>query len=217
MPWLLFGVIGVLLYMASQTATAAASTSAAPAATPTPSPPDNGPSDPIPDVSGGLPPNTQEVSYSPDTPAFVQVADTTDVAVPPTGADLSNLPPDVAQRYAACGYTQQIADCANQEGVPLAIMVAVGYQESRLNADVADGAAGEIGMYQITPTTAGVDLGMDAATLRDPYQNILAGARFLAMKFAQTQSWSTAVARYNGSGPAANAYAAAVLANAGFA
>lgn len=98
-----------------------------------------------------------------------------------------------------------IAQYAAQYGVPLQISQGVARRESGMNLNAPDGAAGEIGMYQLEPSTA-AQLGVDP---RDPAQNAQGGNMYLAQLYAEFQDWATAVAAYNwGPGNVSRAIAA---------
>src|SRR6266481_829539 len=110
---------------------------------------------------------------------------------------------------------------ANSQGVPPAIALAVATQETRIchwraDGTVIRGSAGEYGVFQLLPSTAAA-LGVDPT---DVDQNIHGGVLFLSQLFDRYSDWGLAVQHYNGSGPAARAYAQQVLAiarNYGFA
>lgn len=110
---------------------------------------------------------------------------------------------------------------ANGQGVPPAIALAVATQETRIchwraDGTVIRGSAGEYGVFQLLPSTAAA-LGVDPT---DVDQNIHGGVLFLSQLFDRYSDWALAVQHYNGSGPAARAYAQQVLAmarNYGFA
>jgi soluble lytic murein transglycosylase-like protein len=54
---------------------------------------------------------------------------------------------------------QMIRDEALRQGVPPDLAVAVARRESGLNPNVRDGAFGEVGLFQVKPSTA-ADLGV---------------------------------------------------------
>lgn len=106
-----------------------------------------------------------------------------------------------------------IIDEANGQGVPPEIALAVATRESGLchwspNGNVLRGKAGEYGVMQLMPDTA-ARLGVDPNDVND---NIHGGVKYLRQLYDQTGDWSLAVQHYNGSGPAARSYAAAVMA-----
>jgi hypothetical protein len=89
------------------------------------------------------------------------------------------------------------------------VLGAVARQESNFNP-LAVGRSGEIGMFQILPSTATrPGFGVTPANptgLFDPLANILFGANYLAARAGQGVNWSNpadraiALARYNGGG-----------------
>jgi membrane-bound lytic murein transglycosylase B len=99
----------------------------------------------------------------------------------------------------------QITVAANAAGVPAWLALAIAQRESGFN-NSAVGSAGEIGIFQLLPTTA-AQLGVDPT---DPAQNIAGGVAFLS-HLLRTFSWDTqkAAAAFN-CGPTcvANAVAA---------
>lgn len=84
-----------------------------------------------------------------------------------------------------------------ETGVPLNVLLAVSWAESAFNPD-AESSAGALGLMQLMPATA-ESLGVDP---RDPAQNILGGARYLAQQYESFGSWDLAFAAYN-AGPGA--------------
>ncbi len=87
----------------------------------------------------------------------------------------------------------QIRSTALKYGVDPAIALAVAQQESGFNQG-ARGAAGEVGMFQLLPSTAS-DLGVN------PYnesENIEGGISYLAQLYRQFGDWTKALAAYNG-------------------
>lgn len=97
-------------------------------------------------------------------------------------------------------------EIAQEIGVPPRLFAALIQAESSWRVD-ARGAAGEIGLTQLMPRTARA-LGVD------PYdigQNLLGGARHLKAHYDREGTWTLALARYNGRGPRAQAYAERIL------
>lgn len=78
------------------------------------------------------------------------------------------------------------------QGVPPELALAVARRESEYNQD-ARGAAGEVGVFQLMPGTAG-DLGVNPYHLGD---NIRGGVRYLRQQFDRFGDWATALAAYN--------------------
>lgn len=98
---------------------------------------------------------------------------------------------------------------AKRTGIPVAVLVAQGKQESNFNPN-AVGSAGEIGISQIKPSTAaqpGYGMkGIDPATLKDPAVNINFAADYLRARagngvdFANPKAVDAALTSYNGGG-----------------
>ena len=89
-------------------------------------------------------------------------------------------------------YSDIITNTANAYGVPPSLALAVATQESGINQSKI-GAAGEIGIFQLKPSTA-ADLGVDP---NNPVQNIDGGVAYLAQQYKTFGSWDLAVAAYN--------------------
>jgi soluble lytic murein transglycosylase-like protein len=87
---------------------------------------------------------------------------------------------------------EQITQTANQYGVPPSIALAVANRESGFNQG-AMGSKGEIGVYQLMPSTA-AGLGVNASDLGD---NILGGITYLKQMFDKFGDWGKALAAYN--------------------
>jgi len=64
-----------------------------------------------------------------------------------------------------------------------------------------------VGLMQLMPRTAAA-LGVDPHNI---VENLRGGATYLRRHYEQTGDWSRALARYNGRGPKARAYAQRVL------
>lgn len=98
---------------------------------------------------------------------------------------------------------------AKRTGIPVAVLIAQGKQESNFRTD-AVGSAGEIGIMQVKPSTAsapGFGLkGIDPATLKDPRANIEFAASYLRARAGQGVDFSdpaavdAALAKYNSGG-----------------
>lgn len=105
-----------------------------------------------------------------------------------------------------------IENASNTTGVSPERIAAHMYEESRFNPKIGRGGDGEIGPMQMLPSTAA---GYTANGRLDPFQpqdNVLMGAlymRDLDNKYGKDSF--TSVARYNGSGPKAVAYARRVM------
>jgi soluble lytic murein transglycosylase-like protein len=100
----------------------------------------------------------------------------------------------------------QIFSTASTYGVDPRIALEIALRESGANPNAPDGAAGEIGIFQVEPAT-GAGLGFSLAQLRDPVQNINAGIMYLSQMFSQFGDPSLAIAAYNdGPGNISSAY-----------
>ncbi len=88
-------------------------------------------------------------------------------------------------------------EASAKTGVPTSLLVAVAYEESRMNP-AAQSAAGARGLLQVMPATA-QELRISGDT---PAANILAGARYLRQLLDRFQSVELALAAYN-AGPTA--------------
>jgi membrane-bound lytic murein transglycosylase B len=105
-----------------------------------------------------------------------------------------------------------INNAASKYGVPTSILNSLVVNESAGNPN-ARGAAGEIGLTQIMPSTA-KGLGYSPAELWDPQTNVNAGAGYLAGLYQKYGSWTAALSAYNSGSPSSSAgqsYAARVL------
>jgi soluble lytic murein transglycosylase-like protein len=150
---------------------------------------------------GGQAPNAPAAPAAPQTaPARMGGA-----AIP--AVQREDLPP----AQAPADLAPLIAEASRETGIPEAVLTAKIRQESNFRPD-AVGRAGEVGLAQIMPATArqpGFGMqGVDPATLRDPRENILFGARYLAARgrAAGVTDWNDpaqvdrALAAYNGGG-----------------
>ena len=117
-----------------------------------------------------------------------------------TGGSIS-VPPEYLPFY---------QEASARTGIPVEVLMAQHEQESGFNPG-ATGAAGEIGIGQISPKTAtdpGFGMtGIDPATLKDPRTNINFAADYLAARakaagadFSTPESTAKALAAYNGGG-----------------
>lgn len=92
-------------------------------------------------------------------------------------------------------YLDQWADSYN---IDRAVIYGIASQESRFNAD-ATGAAGEIGVMQLMPSTAaGEGYSGDPALLYDPNTNIQWGVDYFAGLLNRFNDTDTALSAYNG-------------------
>ena len=89
------------------------------------------------------------------------------------------------------------ATASAQTGVPLSLLVATAYEESRMNPQAHSGA-GATGLLQLMPATAR-ELQLEG---NDPAANVLAGARYLRQMIDRFGSIDLALAAYN-AGPSA--------------
>lgn len=117
------------------------------------------------------------------------------------------------------GIAEALRAAAEASGVPLSLLTAQAYQESRFNPN-AVGGKGEQGLMQIMPST-GHDLGLVHPF--DPGENTKAGAGYLARLHKKYGDWRTALIAYNqgegsyakhGAYPSAAAYADKILKDA---
>src|ERR1700676_4623109 len=115
------------------------------------------------------------------------------------------------------GLANQIYLQAIASGVPPAIALAVAQKESGIqqttgSGNLVTGSAGEIGVFQIMPTTA-QGLGVDPT---DVTQNVSGGISLLAQLYARYGNWPQALSAYNSGSPNGSpTYAASVLNLAG--
>jgi len=82
---------------------------------------------------------------------------------------------------------------ANAAPVPLALGVA--WVESRLHTDPPQGAAGEVGMFQIMPARCKIE-GWPPRRLKEPEFNAWLGTKLLARYYQEEGSWPRAAAKY---------------------
>lgn len=87
---------------------------------------------------------------------------------------------------------ERIRVIANQYNVPPEVALAVANRESGFNQG-AMGSKGEIGVYQLMPTTAR-ELGVNPSNLED---NLIGGISYLKQQFDKFGDWGKAVAAYN--------------------
>jgi soluble lytic murein transglycosylase-like protein len=100
-------------------------------------------------------------------------------------------------------FRSAFAEAAAKTGVPLSLLVATAYEESRMDPS-AHSHAGARGLLQLMPATAR-ELRLDGD---DPAANVLAGARYLQQMLERFGSVDLALAAYN-AGPTAVARAGA--------
>jgi hypothetical protein len=127
----------------------------------------------------------------------------TPTPIPPRGVGGPSAQTSMPQEYLA-----HFREASAETGIPMDLLIAQTRQESGFNPN-AKGAAGEIGLMQIKPSTAqapGFGVApVDPATLSDPRQNILFGARYLRGRMGNVDpnnpaAQAAALAAYNGGG-----------------
>ncbi|MBT9383407.1 lytic transglycosylase domain-containing protein [Pseudooceanicola sp. CBS1P-1] len=89
-------------------------------------------------------------------------------------------------------YLDMARSAASRHAIPVGLFLRLVQQESGWNAQAVS-AKGAVGLAQLMPGTAR-HMGADA---RDPYQNLDAGARYLAAQYRDFGSWPLALAAYN--------------------
>jgi hypothetical protein len=113
-----------------------------------------------------------------------------------------------------------ISSLAPRYSVPSSLAVALAQRESSLNPN-AVGKAGEIGLFQVKPSTA-AQFGI--TNLSDPTENTRAGLSYLQQLYQQYGDWGTALVAYNegpgnlaahGAFPSSQDYASSILDAAG--
>lgn len=126
----------------------------------------------------------------------------------------------VSRGLGAINPSDLISSLAPSYQVPTPIALAVAQKESGMNPN-AVGSAGEIGLFQVKPSTA-AQFGI--TDLSDPTQNTQAGLSYLSQLYGQFGDWNLALEAYNG-GPshvtagtvssAAKSYADSIMASIG--
>ena len=134
--------------------------------------------------------------------------------VPRQGYQTAGRVPDTQQGYAITVPDELIPHftaASEATGVPVPVLAAQAKQESRFRPD-ATGAAGEVGIGQILPSTArnpGYGMqGVDPAELRDPAKNIMfqaqymkgIGDKFGVKDWSDPEQTAKALRAYNGGG-----------------
>ena len=94
-------------------------------------------------------------------------------------------------------FRSAFATASTTTGVPLSVLVATAYEESRMDPEARSGA-GARGLLQVMPGTAR-ELGLESGS---PAGNVLAGARYLRQMIDRFGSLDLALAAYN-AGPSA--------------
>jgi hypothetical protein len=117
-------------------------------------------------------------------------------------------------------FSSLIQSLAPSYGVPPSLALALAKKESSLNPS-AVGTSGEIGLFQVMPSTAAQ---FGVTNLYDPTANTQAGLSYLASLYKQYGNWSDALIAYNegpgafaahGAYPVSQSYADSILAAAG--
>lgn len=90
-------------------------------------------------------------------------------------------------------YYDIIFKASTMYGIPMALIAAVIKQESDFDKNCT-GAAGEYGLMQILPSTAKI---LKLKNHYDPYENIMAGCKFLRDNYVTFKNWEYALAAYN--------------------
>jgi hypothetical protein len=150
-----------------------------------------------------------------DTPTATGLLPSNAMTLGDVGGDLPAPEPttQVAGETSVKGsdYDAIIGRASKETGIPADLLRAQIKQESRFEPN-AIGKAGEIGLTQILPSTAkkpGFGLeGVDPETLRDPEQNIMFGAKYLAARgqavgvkdWSQPEDAAKGLRAYNGGG-----------------
>jgi len=165
------------------------------------------------------------------------LSEATTTATDPNGIVVGNLVSTVGDAVAP--YLQQIANNATATagyqaygstaataaavaGVPIDVFLSLITHESSWNP-AAVGAAGDVGLAQVLPATAAnPGYGVASFDPHNPVTNLFGAAQYLAALYRQTGNWRQALAAYNAgiggqNSAAGQAYATAVLSNAGVA
>lgn len=89
---------------------------------------------------------------------------------------------------------------AQQAGVPAVVALAVVEVESGRTLTPRDGAAGEVGRWQVRPELWGASFtrACGPASLRDPVKNACVGAHILKGCYDRLGTWTLAVRCFNG-------------------
>jgi soluble lytic murein transglycosylase-like protein len=98
----------------------------------------------------------------------------------------------------------EIKSASQKTGVPVPIIAAVMWQESR-GRENEPGSAGEVGLMQLLPdaVTDGINAGfkLDPYPSNNPEMNILQGAAYLAVCKQKIGNWYDAIRGYNAGWP----------------
>jgi soluble lytic murein transglycosylase-like protein len=121
----------------------------------------------------------------------------TSTAKPPAAVKRSAAPTLSADCPVPAQFRSAFASAAAKTGVPVSLLVATAYQESRMDPSARSGA-GARGLLQLMPGTAR-ELRLDGD---DPADNVFAGASYLRQMLNRFGSVDLALAAYN-AGPTA--------------
>lgn len=94
---------------------------------------------------------------------------------------------------ASLAIPQMIANAATAAGVPAALAVQVAQQESGFNPS-AMGSKGELGLFQLMPSTAAQ---YGVTDPMDPAQNTQGALAYLSDLYSEFGSWAAALTAYN--------------------
>jgi hypothetical protein len=137
-----------------------------------------------------------------------------------------------ALQFALPTDTVTLQQAGNRAGVPVEVMYAVKWMESRVGRAERVRGPGreqcdslgcrrvcrEIGPYQLNPCINWSWLGMhcDQGHIREYYHNVSCAASLLSYLYTRHHSWPEAIRRYNGSGPKSREYMQRALAYVGW-
>lgn len=131
-------------------------------------------------------------NYTPDnTPAGDYYGDVSDVYVPAAAANVTYK--QAISDPSKMPYVYALRISENENGIPYGLLVAMCYNESRINPAIGKSPKGAVGIMQFMPATA-------AALGIDPYQpgeSIQAAGKYLRYLYDKFGSWKSAVAAYN--------------------
>lgn len=118
---------------------------------------------------------------------------------------------------AVSDWADLIGRASQSSGVPASIISGVMQQESGGNASRI-GAAGEIGLMQVMPSTAAQPgYGVSSFNAYTPESNVMGASAYLAGLYNHYGSWDSALSAYNAGSPTSAkgaSYASSVLAKA---
>ncbi len=97
-------------------------------------------------------------------------------------------------------YRQEIESAAEQNGIPVQIMLALVWKESGFEREIVS-RSGAVGLSQLMPSTAddvARRIGTSVSDLSDPYENLSLGSWYLAWLKGYVGNTASAVLSYNG-------------------